>query len=144
MAETRLSQEFERTLAENTDEQLHSMLAHARDYIPEALVRIRTEMERRNLSPERVEELDRLSQAIVAEEANVAQKQLAWPSKVIIFLLSFSLIEVAVVAVIGEAYRNKGYMRKYEDCWTWMWYGLVFWILSSIVIGLCLRFSLLR
>jgi hypothetical protein len=116
--------DFEKTLTEKTDEELSDMLAHEVDYLPEALVAVRLESQRRNLSPAQIAQLDMQSQAILAQEGQAARQPLSWAVKLIMFLLSFGIIQ----AVVAESYRNKGYSRKHDECWTWMWYGVGFWI----------------
>lgn len=115
---------FEKALTEKSDEELFDMLAHGADYLPEGLAVIRTEAQRRNLSAERVTELDTRSQAICAQEVQAAQERLSWPVRALMFFFPLGLIQI----IIGEGYRNRGYARKHKECWTWMLYGAAFYI----------------
>jgi hypothetical protein len=130
-----LPRDFEKTLAERTDEQLCDMLAHAGDYQPEAVAAARAEMQRRNLTPTQVTELDAHSQAIRAHEQDSAQRPLGWVGRITIFILAFSLVSIAITAFVAEAFRNRGFTRKHKECWTWTWYGLGFWLTSGAAFG---------
>jgi len=77
--------DFEKTLTEKTDEELSDMLAHEADYLPEALVAVRLESQRRNLSPAQIAQLDMQSQAILAQEGQAARQPLSWPSNLLCF-----------------------------------------------------------
>lgn len=58
-----LPREFFMQLPEMPDSQLSQMLTHAEDYFPEALQAARNELQRRNVPPERVAELEAIGEA---------------------------------------------------------------------------------
>lgn len=58
-----LSPDFQKALTSKSDEELFDMLAHSAEYLPEGLAAIRAEAQRRNLSAERVTDLDTSAQA---------------------------------------------------------------------------------
>ena len=60
--------EFYTKLPERTDEEIYVMIAHAEDYLPEAVVAARDELRRRNLSPGKVAMLETTAQGAAAEE----------------------------------------------------------------------------
>lgn len=118
-----LPQSFDKSLSERTDEELYDMLAHGEDYVSEALAAAQVEIERRNLTPSRVKELELHEEVIEAQAARQAQEPLSWPLRLIMALLPFGLIQL----VVSEGYR-KEYPRKYRECWSWMWYGVGCWL----------------
>jgi hypothetical protein len=130
-----LPHDFTKRLTEATDEQLYDMLAHDADYLPEALAAARMEIQRRNIGPTLHPQLEARSEAISAQEVQAAQRPLSWPVKIIMFLLPFGLPQILVAAVVAERYRNKGYTRRYKECWTWACYGLGFWIFWGAFLG---------
>ncbi len=125
-----LPQSFDKSLREKTDEQLYDMLAHADDYVPEALAAAQVEIERRNLSPSRVKELELHEEVIETQAARQAQEPLSWPLRLIMALLPFGLIQL----VVSEGYR-KEHPRRYKECWSWMWYGVGCWLAFFCCLG---------
>lgn len=126
---------FEKTLTEKTDEQLYDMLAHEVDYMPEALEAARMEIQRRNLGPTLVAQLESGTQSNLAQELQAAQRPLSWFVKLMLVLFGFTLFQILVASLVAQAYRSKGYLRKYKECWTWTWYGLGFWVVWGAFFG---------
>ena len=118
-----LPHDFEKTLTEKTDEQLYDMLAHADDYLPDALAAARSEIQRRNLDPNRVTQLEARAEAVHAQELHAADEPLQWPVRLVMSLLPLGVIQI----VVAQSYRDRGYKRKQMECWEWMGYGVVFW-----------------
>ena len=94
-----LPHDFDKVLTERTDEQLYDMLAHEGDYEPEALAAARAEIERRNLTPFQVAQLETNSHAVRAQEQESAQRRLGWVGRTAIILSA--AIGVSVVALVA-------------------------------------------
>jgi hypothetical protein len=117
-------------MREITDEELYEMLTHDNNYVPEAIMAAKNELATRSLSPERIAEIQ--SGLKKEDERNVALASipLQWPIRILMFIFSFGMLQ----AIIGEYYRSKGYERKHQECWTWMKYGLFFWVSLAIIL----------
>ena len=98
------------------------MLAHAVDYLPEALEAARTELGRRNLPAERQTQLQAITETKVAGEKRLADEPLGWPMRILI------LIGVCPVIWLALWYEHKGQRRKARESWIWLGYAIVFWI----------------
>lgn len=119
------------------------MLAHDVDYLPEAIAAVRVEIERRNLDPVLVAELRSDSEASRVREVQAAEKSLSWLAKIALFVFSlFFPIILIPAGLLGTVYRQKGYVRKSKECWTWMWYGVGFWFLWFLLLSITLRYLL--
>jgi len=116
-------------MIKRNNEELYEVITHKDDFVPEAVQAARDEIAARNIPPEIKTNLEAKMHQNILEEKTLSNLPLQWPVRIIMFLLSFGAIQ----SVIGEYYRNKGYERKYRECWTWMKYGLIFWA-SLIVI----------
>ncbi len=89
--------EFYTKLPERTDEELYVMIAHAEDYLPEAVVAAQDELRRRNLPHRKVAMLETTAQGAAAEEHRWAKAKygiislcllLVAPGLVVYFLLT--------------------------------------------------------
>jgi hypothetical protein len=118
-----LPRDFEKMLAEKTNEQLYEMVACGTDYSPEALAAAHAEIERRSLEPAQVGQLEELSEKIIAERAEAAEEPLSWPVRLTMFVFAFGVIQM----IVADNYRGRGYTRKAQEAWKWMWYGLGSW-----------------
>jgi hypothetical protein len=120
-----MSREFRTDLAEKTDGQLYEVLAHAEDYLPEALEAARTEVHRRHLAPERGAQLQALARATVAEEAQRAEAPLGWIFRILFLLAPFLAVFCAA------SYLSRGYHAREDQCWRWVGYG----VLGRVLLG---------
>ncbi len=108
-----LPKEFWEQLPLKTDAELHDMLAHQDDYLPEALAAAKDELSKRNLAPETVARLEAAVQSQkVAAEAR-AQEPLSWPLRILIFVCCAGLLG----ALLAVYYDSKGYKQKASECW---------------------------
>jgi hypothetical protein len=128
-----LPKEFWEQLPEKTDGELYDMLAHQADYLPEALDATRDELRKRNLSPERVAQLETTAQTHKAAEATKASERLSWPMLILIFFLCAG----TAGAVLAVYYDSKGYKQKASDCWTTMAISLA----AHVLFGGCLALT---
>ncbi len=104
------------------------MLAHADDYLPEALDAARKELGRRNLAPERATVLQANAQSAVAREIGKADEPLEWSMRVLVFALGF-----CPAIFFGLYYQSKGYTRKAKEAWYCSIAGFLFVLFLGIV-----------
>jgi hypothetical protein len=119
-------------MREMTDEELYEMLYHDKNYVPEAILAAKHELETRNLTPERSAEIEDILKQQDEKNAVLASIPLQWAIRILMLIFSFGIIQ----AIFGESHRNRGYQRKYRECWTWMKYGLFFWVSLTILLFL--------
>ena len=108
------------------------MIAHQDDYLPEAIAAAKDELSKRNLSPERVAQIEATVQSQKAAAETKAQERLGWPMRIFLFIF-FAGIFGAVLAVY---YDSKGYKRKASDCWITMCVSLAFYLVAGIFLWL--------
>ena len=136
-----LPQEFWKDLAERSDEQLYDMLAHADDYVPEALEAVREELRKRDLPPERAAELEVAAQQKLTGEQQKAKEPLSWILKVVMFLLCATCVGIWCSALLYSYYKSKGCTKKASQCWAWFIWGLVIWPVLLIILALLIQFA---
>ena len=102
-----LPKEFWEKLPEKSDAHLYEMLVHKDDYLPEALEAAREEIQKRNLAPEREQELEAFAQVQKAGEDTKTNEPLSWPVRILIC----TVCPVIVGAILGSYYQNKGYEK---------------------------------
>jgi hypothetical protein len=124
------AEDFKNKMSELTDEELYEMIAQPEDYVADAIETAKEELKTRKLSPEKISEFERERKGKEQEMATIANAPLSWPMRILMFILSFGVLQ----AIIGEYYRNKGYERKHRECWTWMKYGLFFFVSMLVVL----------
>lgn len=118
-----------------SDDQLYEMLfLHRDDWTPEALEIAEQEWIGRNLDAEKL----RNAQAIAAERENnrlaLAEEPLSTAQKVTFFIFNYTFCLGIVQAVIADiVFKDRGYDRKFRDCFKWMGYGflsycLIYWV----------------
>ena len=136
-----LRQEFWEDLAERSDEQLYDILAHADDYVPEALEAVRVELRKRDLPPEKATELKVAAQQKLTGEQQKAQEPLSWILKVVLFLLGATCVGIWCSALLYSYYKSKGCTKKATQCWAWFGWGLVIWAGLVIILALLIQFA---
>jgi hypothetical protein len=122
-----LPPDFQKQLGERTDADLYDMLAHRDDYLPEALDAAREEIGRRNLSPDKVVQLQAAVEAQKSQEDKKAELGLPWYVKALIFIGLFPIIWFAIY------YEYRGYKKKARQCWAWAGYSFIFWFVVGIL-----------
>jgi hypothetical protein len=107
-------------MSQAADEELYKIL-HLDDrqaWMPESLAAAEREWSKRQLPPDRVEQLA----AYWEEEKRIANEPLGWLGRIGFFCL------VGIFAIPWPfAIRNQGYRRKYREAWIWMGLGVLFW-----------------
>jgi len=119
--EMKLPPGFAERLAEKTDEQLCEMVAQAQDYLPEALEAARTELCRRNLTPERMAEAEAAFRAKLAERVRVAEEPLSVAMRLLI------VFGVCATFWLPLYYKANGQRRKAKESWRWLGYAYLFY-----------------
>jgi hypothetical protein len=122
---------FRERLAETTDANLYDILAHPEDYIPEALDATREEIQRRNLSADKIAQLRSDSEAQKSNEDKLAEQGLPWYVKALLFCGLFPFFYL--FAVYNE---SKGFKKRARQCWSWAGYGLIFWFVAGVLLEL--------
>ena len=101
------------------------MLAHSRDYLPEALAEAREELERRGFVPGRVDaEVQSILGEIAADEAGKNSEPLGWGLRFVILFLGIILgIPLALYYSI-----KGGHRRKVKESLLWTIFCFLFWM----------------
>ena len=108
-----LPREFWEELPQKTDAELYDILSHEEDYLPEALMAAKEELNKRNVAPERIAELETRAESQKKEENAKAEQRLSLPLRVLIFLFCGGIFG----ALLAFYYSNHGYTKKANDCW---------------------------
>ena len=125
-----LPKDFWGQLPLKTDGELYDMLAHADDYLPEALAAAKDELSKRNLAPAKIVQLEEEIQSEkVAAEAK-AEERLGWPTRIFIFLFCAGLFG----ALLAVYYDNKGFKKKAADCWITLALSIAFHVVLGLVL----------
>jgi hypothetical protein len=129
----KLPSNFRESLAEKPDGDLYEMLAHADNYLPEALEVAREELECRNLPPQKVAgEVQSVLESSLADEASKNAEPLGWPLRISILILG------GIVGLPAAMYYfiKGGYKRKLRESLLWILYAVLFWLGVGILIGI--------
>jgi len=113
-----MTREFKTAVAAKTDGELYGMVAHAEDYVPEAIAAAQAEVQRRHLTPERGAQLEALAQAAKTEETRMAGEPLRWISRILLLLMP------GMVGFFAAYYLSRGYDAREDQCWLWAVCGL--------------------
>ena len=124
-----MAREFKTAVAAKTDGQLYEVLAHAEDYVPEAIAAAHAEVQRRHLTPERGAQLEALAQAGKAEETRMAGEPLRWISRILLLLMP------GMVVFFAAFYLSRGYHAREDQCWLWAVGGLGGRLVLAVVLG---------
>jgi hypothetical protein len=125
-----LPKDFANQLSLKSDTEVYDILAHAEDYLPEALEAAKAELSKRNLPAERVAELEAAVQSERATEGAKADERLGWPMRILIFFLCAG-VPGALLAVY---YANNGYRAKAKDCWITMGVSIAAHVVLSVMV----------
>ncbi len=128
---------FDKLWGTKPDEDLVDALAHRDEYEPEAIEAAQRELARRQLDAGRISELGATAARTKVEEGEKAASPLRWRWRILMLLLSFGIPQI----ILGEYYRNNGYTRRLREVWIWMAYGLLFWLMVSLLMILSLLVS---
>ncbi len=121
--------EYTDVMASKSDDELYDVLSHENDFNPEALEAVRQELAKRKLEPSRISELQLNADERIKNAAAISQMPLQWSLRILMFLFPFGIAQ----ALLAESYRNRGYGRKSKEVWSWMKYGLVFYLALIII-----------
>jgi hypothetical protein len=110
--------DFRQSLAARSDEQLYNMLAHAGDYVPEAISLAQDELTRRCLSPERQQQLQEISDAAREQEKQKENAPLGLGMRILIMIMG-----LIFGTVLSLYYDYKGFQRKAQETWSWIFWG---------------------
>ena len=120
--------DFEEKMSQLSDEELFDVLAHESDYIEEAIVAAKKELRTRDLSPEVKATLEAVSEDKLFEEEEKSNKPLPWIIRILMLIFAIGIPQI----ILAEVYRNRGFDRRAKECWVWMSYGIIFYIIILI------------
>jgi hypothetical protein len=123
-----LPKDFWEKLPRRTDAELHEMLTHPDDYLPEALAAAKEEWAKRKHGPEKAAEIEVATQVRAATVEAKAQEPLNWPMRILTFALCFSIWPI----VLAVYYHSRGYKRKASHCLWAMGAGLLWYLMLGI------------
>lgn len=129
-----LPPKFDETLGAMSDATVYRMVTRGTGYTPEAIAAARDEWERRARSPEITAHLETTLLAREHADQAKADAPLSWARKSLFFILGFPLFPLFFLGgLIAYNFGAKGYTRREFDCWSWMWRGFAFTILTSLI-----------
>lgn len=123
---------FAEVMAKRTYAELHEIVGKLRnEYEPEAVAAAEAEVERRNLTGEKIEPKEnifRTQKKLISDKAD-APLQIYW--KIITFLLPGLLI-----LLFADDLKAEGYERRHKEVWRWFFYGAGFYIGLLILLAI--------
>lgn len=122
-------EKFREKMSKLSDEELFDVLAHKKDYVPDAIAAAENELKSRDLPHERIVALRIMAEEKRKEKQERANAPLPWGLKILSFVFAIGIPQV----IACESYRNRGYTRRANECWVWMGYGVFFYIVIVIL-----------
>ncbi len=101
----------------------------SKDYVHEAIEAAKHELQSRDLSPERVVELEAITEESKKEKEAKESKPLPWVVRIFMLIFAIGIPKM----FLSEYYKNRGYTKKAEECWTWMIYGFIFYFILAVI-----------
>jgi hypothetical protein len=130
-----MGDDLERSIAARSDEELYEMLiAHREDWTPEALGLAEQEWKRRDLAPDKLDEIRHSQEIKVREKEGRAHLPLSARQKLLFFIFNFAFsLGIVQIIIANLVFRSRGYEKKFVDSIIWMVYGFIaflaaFWI----------------
>jgi hypothetical protein len=123
-----MNEEFSKRMVQLSDEELLEIIQHSKDYVPECLKAADEELKKRNIQVDKIADIKQnISKLDDVAEAKAIQP-LSWILRIMLFLLPFGIIQI----LVASYYENRGYRRKGSECWKWMFYGLIFYVVVVV------------
>ncbi len=126
---TKLPTGFLEELPTETDAELYDILAHQEDYLPAALAAAKAELRKRNLTPERVAQLETSIRSRLATEDAKARERLSSSMRILIFIFA----GLPGILLAGY-YTTNGYKRKAVDSWITLGCATIFQLVLGVLI----------
>lgn len=121
--------EFTAAMALRTDAELLEIVGKDRaDYTAEAIEAAEAELQKRNLSSEKVELAEKEIKRKEADILEKAQAPLESHWKILMFLAPGIL-----ALLIAGTYKADGFDQKYKESWKWTLYGIGFYVSMVIL-----------
>lgn len=124
---------FEERMSKLSDEELYDVLANEKDYVPEAIAAAKSVFHSRGLSSETLAEIKTEIETIAEEEEKEKEEKAKVPLPLELKILSFVFAVGIPQAIAAELFRKRGYVRQANEIWKWMGYGLIFYIVITIL-----------
>jgi hypothetical protein len=127
---------LENAMSRSTDQDLYDILhVNRMEYSEEAIAAAETELNKRNLAPARLEEL----QVEMENQQSRATEPLSDLMKIVLFMCGLTCFGIPLALVLALAYR--GADRKSDEAWRWTWYGVTTMIMLNMLCLLLLLVS---
>jgi hypothetical protein len=130
-----MSEDSSKRMVQLSDEELLEIIQHSKDYIPEYLKAADEELKKRNIPVEKIADIKQNISKLDDVTETKANQPLSWIIRILMFLLSFGLLQV----LLYQYYDSRGYKRKGSECWKWMSYGLIFYVVVIVVMMILKR-----
>jgi hypothetical protein len=123
---------FIEVMSKRSDVELVEILTkYKNDYQPEAIYAAETEFKKRNLSLEKMNEIEKEIKTKKNNKIIIENKPLQVYWKILVFIfpgflnLIFSLI-----------FKAEGYEKRYKETWKWTFYGILFYAILILILFL--------
>jgi len=123
-----MSEDFSKRMAQLSDEELLEIIQHSKDYVPEYLKASDEELKKRNIPVEKIANIKQNISKLDDVAETKAIQPLSWVMRILMFLLTLGLPQV----LLFQYYDSRGYKRKGSECWIWMFYGLIFYVVVAL------------
>ena len=134
-----MSNQFHPVMAGKNEEELSTVLLNRREYVPDAVMAARQELEKRGLSRQELEVLEAEGLALQAAAEARAELPLSIREKQLYFIFSFLLL-TPLAAFFYRKYMDTGEERRGWDSIAMVLLGLLFYIALYHVLN---RFELI-
>lgn len=124
-----MSEDSSKRMVQLSDEELLEIIQHSKDYVPECLKAADEELKKRNIPVEKIADIKQNISKLDDVAETKAIQPLSWILRILLFLFSFGIIQI----LVASYYENRGYKRKGLECWKWMFYGLIFYVVVFII-----------
>ncbi|NGX85382.1 hypothetical protein [Aequorivita sp. KMM 9714] len=123
--------EFAKVMAEHSDSQLIKIVTAEREkYQPLAIAAAEYEINKRKLTVQEIKLVEtKIEQDLLGQKQKEIQPLGAF-QKILFFVFFWGIIPWMIAAT----YKTDGYFRKYREAWNAMKYGLIFWLILSLLI----------
>jgi len=123
-----MSEDLSKRVVQLSDEELLEIIQHSKDYIPEYLRAVDEELKKRNIPVEKIADIKQNISKLDGVAETKAIQPLSWILRILMFLFPFGIIQI----LLFQYYDSKGYKRKGLECWKWMFYGLIFYVIVVV------------
>ncbi len=130
-----IGQNITNAMQERSNEELYEIIAYAEDgdYIPEAILAAKKELESRNLDNDTLHAISEHVKAQRELKKERAKEPLSWPARIAFFIFSGGIL-IVILIFISYSMESKGYKRKGSESRTTSFWGFIFWCVIAFMI----------